>query len=577
MRRMTDHRPWFSSYPPDVPHTLEPYPPISVFGMLEASARRYPQSPAIAWFGRKLTFRDLLAETERCSAALAGLGVGKGDRVALVMPNCPQYVIAYYATARLGAVVVGNNPLYTKREMEHQLRDCGANVVVVLDLLYSDFADVFEGIGLTNVVVARLNDYMSFPKKQLAPILKFKKAQAAQGKPWPPVPGGAPVLWWEGWMKAAGPVPLAAAVDPERDAAGFIYTGGTTGVSKGAMLSHRNLVANAMQGAAYCGIDEGTEGLLGSLPFFHSFGMLVMNVGILRAGKLIPVPNPRDLHLVMEEIDKEKPTFVPGVPRFFNAINESPLVKKFDLTSVTACISGAAPLPTAVAERFAEITNGAVLFEGYGLTEASPVTHANPRKGVRKVGSIGLPVPDTDCKIVDLEDPDRELGLDERGELCVRGPQVMLGYWNRPEETALAIRNGWLHTGDVAVMEADGYFRIVDRLKEMINVSGFNVYPNEVEDVLYGHPKVSKVAVIGVPDERTGEAVKAFVVLKEGEHATAEEIVAWARDPANGLSAYRAPKQVEFRDSLPETLIGKVLRRVLVEEERSKAAAKTSA
>ncbi|MGH2635901.1 MAG: long-chain-fatty-acid--CoA ligase [Actinomycetota bacterium] len=574
---MTDHRPWFSSYPPDVPHTLEPYPPISVFGMLEASARRYPQSPAIAWFGRKLTFRDLLAETERCSAALAGLGVGKGDRVALVMPNCPQYVIAYYATARLGAVVVGNNPLYTKREMEHQLRDCGANVVVVLDLLYSDFADVFEGIGLTNVVVARLNDYMSFPKKQLAPILKFKKAQAAQGKPWPPVPGGAPVLWWEGWMKAAGPVPLAAAVDPERDAAGFIYTGGTTGVSKGAMLSHRNLVANAMQGAAYCGIDEGTEGLLGSLPFFHSFGMLVMNVGILRAGKLIPVPNPRDLHLVMEEIDKEKPTFVPGVPRFFNAINESPLVKKFDLTSVTACISGAAPLPTAVAERFAEITNGAVLFEGYGLTEASPVTHANPRKGVRKVGSIGLPVPDTDCKIVDLEDPDRELGLDERGELCVRGPQVMLGYWNRPEETALAIRNGWLHTGDVAVMEADGYFRIVDRLKEMINVSGFNVYPNEVEDVLYGHPKVSKVAVIGVPDERTGEAVKAFVVLKEGEHATAEEIVAWARDPANGLSAYRAPKQVEFRDSLPETLIGKVLRRVLVEEERSKAAAKTSA
>jgi long-chain acyl-CoA synthetase len=279
----------------------------------------------------------------------------------------------------------------------------------------------------------------------------------------------------------------------------------------------------------------------------------------------------------MEEIDKEKPTFVPGVPRFFNALNESPLVTKFDLSSVTACISGAAPLPTAVAERFAEITGGAILVEGYGLTEASPVTHANPLHGERRPGSIGMPVADTDCKIVDLEDPDRELGVGERGELCVRGPQVMLGYWNRPEETALAIRNGWLHTGDVAVMDEDGYFKIVDRLKEMINVSGFNVYPNEVEDALYRHPKVSKVAVIGVPDERTGEAVKAFVVLKEGETATAEEIVAWGRDPANGLTAYRAPKQVEFRDALPETLIGKVLRRVLMEEERQRRGATTSA
>jgi long-chain acyl-CoA synthetase len=305
--------------------------------------------------------------------------------------------------------------------------------------------------------------------------------------------------------------------------------------------------------------------------------MLVMNVAILRAGKLIPVPNPRDLHLVMEEIDKEKPSFVPGVPRFFAGLNESPLVKKFDLRSVKACISGAAPLPTAVAEKFAEITHGAVLVEGYGLTEASPVTHANPLKGVRKPGSIGLPVPDTDCKIVDLEDADRVLGQGERGELCVQGPQVMLGYWNRPEETAIAIRNGWLHTGDVAVMEEDGYFRIVDRLKEMIIVSGFNVYPNEVEDALYRHPKISKVAVIGVPDDKAGEAVKAFVVLKPGETASPEEIVAWARDPANGLTAYRAPKHVEFRESLPETLVGKVLRRMLVEEERQKAAAKSPA
>lgn len=567
---MTDHQPWFTTYPPGVPHSLEPYPNLSVFGMLEAAARNHPDAPALAWFGRRISYAELLKEVERCSAALAGLGVGKGDRVALIMPNCPQYPIAFYATARLGAVVVGNNPLYTTREMEHQLRDCDPAVVIVLDLLYSDFAEVFETVGLDHVVVARLNDYMSFPKKQLAPALKFKKRQLEQGKPWPPVPKGAPVTWWEGWLAAAGPAPLVALIEPETDPAGFIYTGGTTGISKGAMLSHRNMVVNAMQAAAYLSLEEGKEALLGPLPFFHSFGMLTMNVAVRIAGKMVPIPNPRDLHLVLDEMAKEKPTFVPGVPRLFDALNESPLTAKFDLRSVKACISGAAPLPTAVAERFAEITGGAKLVEGYGLTECSPVTHANPLDAPRS-GSIGLPMPDTDCKIVDLEDADKIVAPGERGELCVRGPQVMLGYWNRPEETALVIRNGWFHTGDVAVMDPDGYFRIVDRLKEMILVSGFNVYPNEIEDAMYRHPKIAKVAVIGVPDDKTGEAVKAFVVLREGDSAMVEELVAWARDPANGLTAYRTPKQIELRDTLPETMVGKVLRRVLAEEERQKS------
>ena len=573
---MTDHRPWFASYPTGVPHSLEPYPDLSVFGMLEASARRHPDATAVAWFGKDISYRELLTMVERCSAALAGMGIGKGDRVALIMPNCPQYIAAFYATVRLGAVVVGNNPLYTKREMEHQLRDCGAKVVIVLDLLYSDFADVFATVGLEHVVVARLNDYMPFPKRQLAPALKFKKAQRAQGKPWPPVPSGAPVTWWEKWLAAAGPAPVAAMIDPANDPAGFIYTGGTTGVSKGAMLSHRNLVSNAMQAKAVLELVEGEETLLGPLPFFHSFGLITMNVAILVAGKMVPIPNPRDLHLVLEEMAKEKPTFVPGVPRLFNAINESPLTAKYDLRSVKACISGAAPLPQAVAERFAQVTGGAKLVEGYGLTECSPLTHVNPLSAPR-VGSIGLPAPDTDCKIVDLADADRELGPGERGELCIRGPQVMLGYWNRPEETSLVIRGDWFHTGDVAVMEPDGYFSIVDRLKEMILVSGFNVYPNEVEEVLYRHPKISKAAVIGLPDDTTGEAVKAFVVLVEGATATPEEIVAWARDPANGLTAYRAPKRVEIRDALPETMVGKVLRRVLADEERSKASTGSAA
>jgi long-chain acyl-CoA synthetase len=573
---MTDHGPWFQSYPPGVPHTLEPYPDLSVFGMLEASARAHRDAVALAWFGRKISYGDLLIEVERCSAGLAALGVGKGDRVGLVMPNCPQYVIAFYATARLGAIVVGNNPLYTRREMEHQLRDSEPKVVIVLDLLHSDFAPAFETVATQNVVVARLNDYMSFPKKQLAPLLRFRKRQLEEGKPWPPVPKDARVQWWEGWLKAAGPAPVAAPIDPETDVAGLIYTGGTTGISKGAMLSHRNMVANAMQAAAYLQLEPGAEALLGPLPYFHSFGMLTMNVAVLIAAKMVPIPNPRDLHLVLDEMAKEKPTFVPGVPRLFNALNESPLTRKFDLRSVKACISGAAPLPVAVAKRFAEITGGARLVEGYGLTECSPVTHANPLNAPRE-GSIGLPLPDTDCKIVDLEDADKIVEQGERGELCFRGPQVMLGYWKRPEETSLTIRNGWLHGGDVAVMDPDGYFRIVDRLKEMIIVSGFNVYPNEVEDALYHHPKVSKVAVIGVPDDKTGEAVKAFVVLREGETASEDEIVAWARDPANGLTAYRAPKQIEIRDSLPETMVGKVLRRVLAEEERQKAAAATSA
>ncbi len=568
---MTQHRAWFDSYPSGVPRSLEPYPDLSLFGMLETSARRFPERPAIAWFGRHLSYGWLLREVERFSAVLQSLGVRRGDRVGLILPNSPQYVVAYYAAGRLGAVVVGNNPLYTTREMEHQLNDAGAGTVVVLDTFHDAFAPVFRTVGVRNVIVTKITDYMRFPLRQLAPI-KLRRDASKEGKPWPPIGRGTAVTWWRTLMRSPGPVPPAALVDPVRDAVGFIYTGGTTGLSKGAMLSHRNLVANASQAAAWLSLRDGTEALLCALPFFHSFGMLAMNTGIRVAGKIIAVPNPRDLHMVLEQFQKEKPTFFPGVPRLFQAINESELTARYDLRSVNACISGGAPLPQAVAERFQQIT-GARLVEGYGLTEASPVTHANPFDGRARAGSIGMPVSDTDCRIVDLENPDREVGIGERGELCVRGPQVMLGYWNRPEETALAIRNGWLHSGDVAVMEQDGFFRIVDRLKELIIVSGFNVYPTEVEEALYHHPKIHKVAVIGVPDARTGEAVKAFVVLRPGEEATADEMVSWAHDPANGLTGYRVPKQIEFRDALPETMIGKVLRRVLLEEERARRAA----
>lgn len=570
---MTEHRPWFASYPPGVPHTLEPYPRTSVFSMLENSARRFPDRPAMAWFGRHMSYRFLLAEVERFSAVLSALGVAKGDRVGLILPNAPQYVIAYYATMRIGAILVGNNPLYTQREMEHQLKDAGIQVLVVLDQLYPNFEPVFRSLGLNDVIATKITDYMRFPLKQLAP-LKFKREAKHEGKPWPPVPGGARVKWWSALMKAAGPPPAVATVDPGNDPAGFIYTGGTTGLSKGAMLSHLNLVANTMQSSAWFPIIvEGEDAVMCVLPFFHSYGMTTeLNLGILNAAKLVLVPR-FDLHLVLKALAKEKPSLFPGAPRLYQRLNEAPETRKYDLRSVKACVSGAAPLPQAVAEKFQEITGGAQLVEGYGLTEASPVTHANPIGGRVRTGTIGLPIPDTDCKIVRLEVPDQEVEPGQPGELCIRGPQVMLGYWNRPDETALMIRSGWLHTGDVAIMDPDGYFRIVDRIKEMIIVSGFNVYPTEVEEVLYRHPKILKLSVAGVPDDETGEAVKAYIVLRPGETATAEEIVAWARDPANGLAGYRVPKQIEFRDSLPETLIGKVLRRVLQEEERQKRAA----
>jgi len=570
---MTDHRPWFGQYPEGVPRSLEPYPEKNLFSLLAESAERHPSAPAVVWSvpgGKTLTYAEVLAQTEKFSAVLAGLGVKKGDRVALILPNCPQYVIAYYATVRIGGVIVGNNPLYTARELSHQLNDCGAEVVVVLDSLWPNLKNIENEYKPRETVVTSVTDYMSFPINKLAPM-KLKKEAKHEGHPWPPVPKDAPVKWWKKAMGSAGTPPPVAEVDAKNDPAGFIYTGGTTGLSKGAMLSHFNLVANAMQGAAWFPqLGDGTDSLMCVLPFFHSYGMTVcMNVGILKAGKLVLLPR-FVLEDTLKAIQKERPTMFPGVPRLYIALNEAEETKKYDITSITACFSGAAALPLAVAKKFEGLTGSRVV-EGYGLTETSPITHANPIVGERREGFIGIPIPDTDCKLVDLDDVTKEVPDGEPGELAVSGPQVMLGYWNKPDETAGMIKeeNGvrWLYTGDVAQLDETGWFKIVDRKKEMIIVSGFNVYPTDIEQALYHNPKIEKVAVVGVPDETTGEAVKAFIVLRKGETATPEEIIKWSR---NELTGYRVPKQVEFRDSLPETLVGKVLRRVLVEEEKQK-------
>jgi long-chain acyl-CoA synthetase len=575
-------RPWLKSYPPDVPHSLEPYPEHPVWWLLEESARKHPDSLALVFpvapMARRLTYRQLKEEAEQFARALASMGVKKGDRVGLLLPNCPQFVVAFYALQRLGAVSVGNNPLYTQRELSHQLKDAGIELLITLDLLYPLAAAVKNEVGLQRIIVTKIGDYLGWPISALAPLKQKREAQH-EGRPWPPVPANEDVTWWADLMKGSyGDLPPLQ-VDATEDVACLLYTGGTTGLSKGAMLTHYNVVSNAIQtGAWFVDVKEGEEGILCVLPFFHSYGLsAVMSVGIAKGMKLILLPR-FELEMVLKAIDKEKPTLFPGVPRIYIAINEAEDRDKYDLSSIRACFSGAAPLPVVVAEKFEGATGGR-LVEGYGLTETSPVTHINPIYGKRKFGSIGLPIPDTDCKIVDLDDPEKELGTGQEGELCIAGPQVMKGYWNKPDETADMIRvhkDGirWLHSGDIAKMDDEGYFSIVDRKKDMIIVSGFNVYPTDVEQVLYRHEKIAQVCVVGIPDAKTGEAVKAFVVLKQGVDATEDDILKWARDEKHGLTGYRAPKSVEFREELPTTMVGKVLRRVLLEEEKQKAGAK---
>jgi long-chain acyl-CoA synthetase len=569
-------RPWLRSYPPDVAHTLAPYPARSLYSLLADSAARFPSATAIAFhvpgapMGASMTYAELMGQVDQLSRVFASIGVKRGDRVGLILPNSPHFVVAYYAALRIGAVVVGTNPLYTEHELAHQLSDAGAEVAVTLDILYPTLHAVRDTVGVREVIVGKVTDYMPFPINLLAPRT-IKKHEIEAGHPWPPVPDGANVRWWKDAMKASRPPVPVADVDAD-DVAGLVYTGGTTGLSKGAMLTHRNLVSNLMQGAAWFpDLEDGREGIMCIIPFFHSYGMTVaMNLGILKAAKLVLMPR-FELVPTLKAVQKEKPTLFPGVPRLYIAINEAKETRNFDLRSIRACLSGAAPLPMAVAETFESIT-GAKLVEGYGLTETSPITHANPIYGRRKEGSIGLPIPDTDARIVDLDDWTRELPPGEQGELIVAGPQIMKGYHNRPDETEAMIRTDrdgvrWLLTGDIARMDEDGYFSIVDRKKDMILVSGFNVYPTDVEQVLYRHPKIAKACVVGVPDDTTGEAVKAFVVLKAGQTATHEEIVSFLKQDGAGLTGYKIPKQVEFRDSLPETLVGKVLRRVLVQED----------
>ena len=559
--------PWLDSYPPGVPEHVE-VPAGNLARLLDDAARDFPSAPALHFQGRTVSYAQLADQAWRFAGALAGLGVGKGTKVGLVLPNCPQAVIAFFGALRLGAVVVQNNPLYTERELGHQLSDAGVEVVICLDLAYERVKAVRAQSAIREVVVTSVLDELPAVRRVVAPYTRRGKAAAAAiGK-------DEPVRRWRDLVASATTRAGEAEVDPATDLAQLQYTGGTTGLSKGVMLSHGNLRANVEQVRAWFpDADPGREVMMAVLPFFHVYGLTVCLLLGVRIGAALVVLPRFDLDPVMAAVDRHRPTLFPGVPTMYVAINNAVAKGGHDLSSIKACLSGAAPLPLEVAERF-ERYSGGRLVEGYGLSECSPVALANPIYGKRKAGTIGMPLPDTVARVVDAADPDRAVPTGEPGELAIQGPQVMQGYWNRAEESAQVLRGGWLLTGDMAVMDGEGYFQIVDRKKDLIIAGGFNVYPREVEEVLSEHPKIEEVCVAGVPDSYRGEVVKAFVVLRQGEEATTEEIRSFAKER---LAAYKVPRAVEFRDELPKTLIGKVLRRALVEEERAKAEAKAGA
>jgi long-chain acyl-CoA synthetase len=561
----TSTKPWLSAYDAGVPAEID-IPDEPLPASLSAAAARYPNRAAIRFFGRTVTYRELDELANRFANALISLGVQKGDRVALLMPNCPQMVIAYYGGLRAGAVLVPTSPLYVESELEHQLADAEASVIVCLSALFEKVQAVRPRLpAVQHVLVTNIKDFFPTGLRLLFTISKERKDGHRVS-----LPADGRTYWLNRLLSRARTADPQVAVTGD-DLALLQYTGGTTGTAKGAMLTHRNLVANTLQVRGWLGNLANTDGpdiTMGVLPLFHIYAMTtVMNFSVRGAGTMVLQPR-FVLGDVLKGIQREHPHFLPGVPTMYTAINHAPDLSRYNLRSLKGAISGAAGLPGEVQKQFEELT-GAQLVEGYGLTEASPVTHCNPLAGARKAGSIGVPVPNTDAAIFDQETGTQLVAHGEVGELAIRGPQVMRGYWRRPEESAQVLRDGWLFTGDVARMDDDGFFSIVDRKKDMIITGGMNVYPRDVEEPLFAHPKVKEVVAVGIPDERWGEAVKVYIVLRDGESATEQEIIDYCQ---GRMARYKVPKFVEFRGELPKTLVGKILRRQLLQEEAARKA-----
>lgn len=555
---MTDY-PWLRSYPDyvdwDEPIALKP-----VYSILDETCAKYAANPAFDFLGKKYSWGEMGDLVDRFAAGLQEMGVKKGMRVGLFLPNSPYFVISYFAVMKAGGIVVNFNPLYPQNELAHQIEDSETDLMITLDLamLYDKMHDMLHETRLDKLIICKFTDILPFPKNILFRLFKGKEL-AKLSHP-------DRYVWFHDVIKGNAK-PDMPEIDPEEDLAVIQYTGGTTGTPKGAMLTHGNVYANVEQAARWFhGKKDGEEKMLGVLPFFHVFAMTaIMNLSVKCAFEIIALPR-FDLKDTLKILDKKKPHYFPAVPAIYSAINNHPKLDDFDLTSLRFCISGGAPLPVEVKKQFEE-TTGCIVVEGYGLTESSPVVCVNPVVGANKAGSIGLPLPGTIVELRDKDDKDKIVPHGERGELCVRGPQVMKGYWNKPEETADTLRDGLLYTGDIAVMDDDGYVFIVDRLKDMIITNGYNVYPRNIEDAIYRHPDIEECVVAGIADKSRGEIVKAWIKLKEGRHLSKEDLKSFLEDY---LSPMEIPRRIEFRDEpLPKTMIGKLSRKDLLEEENA--------
>ena len=565
MANTTQGYPWLNQYPTGVAWDT-PIPVAPAYELLDTAVKKFADRPFIDFYDKKLTYREGGNLVNRLAAGLQKMGVQKGDRIGLFLPNCTYAVIAYFAILKAGAIVVNLNPLYVDREIVHHLSDAGLKTVFTLDMpmMLDKFDAVFGRTQLERIIVCPLADILPFPKNLLYPFVKRK--DVAKWKTDDRHIGFKDVL------ASDGSTPLPVAINPLSDLAVLQYTGGTTGIAKGAMLTHANIFANAEQSARwFTTAKEGREKMLGVIPLFHVFAMtVVMNIAIRLGSEIILLPK-FELNEVMKTITRKRPTMFPAVPTIYSAIINYPKLADFDVSSIRLCFSGGAPLPVEVKQKFEKLT-GCTLIEGYGLSETSPVATGNPIVGENRTGSIGLPIPGTYISIRSLEDPNVEMPIGERGEVCIKGPQVMAGYWNKPEETAkVMLAGGYLRTGDVGIMDADGYTAIVDRIKDMIICSGFNVYPRNVEEAIYLHPAVAEVIVAGVPDEYRGQTVKAYIVLKSGMELTEADLAVFLKDK---LSPIERPKLYEFRTSLPKTMVGKLSRKAILEEEAARAAAK---
>ncbi len=560
-----DERPWLKQYDKGVPVHID-YPPVTLHYYLEENARKHPESACTIFKGARITYKEMDEITDRLAAGLTELGVKKGDRVGIFIPNTPQFVMAYFAILKLGAVVVATNPLYSAREIEHQVNDAGIEVMFVMSNFYKLVKEVQPKTHIRKVIVTNI-------KETLPPILAFLFSLTKEKK------GGFHVqlepddVWMPDLIKNHKPSDRPKVDVGPDDVALFQYSGGTTGISKGAVSCHKTLVANMLMIHDWMvNCEDGKETVLMAIPLFHVYGMVAGMCFAIRTGAaMVMIPNPRDIKDVLDSIQKYKTTIYPGVPTMYNAINNHPdvLAGKYQLGTIKACISGSAPLMRETKERFEALTGGK-LVEGFGMSETPTATHCNPLLGKNPPGSIGLPLSDVDARIISLDDEVTVLPPGEIGELVVKGPNIMKGYHNMPTETANALRDGWLYTGDIARMDEEGFFYIVDRKKELIKPGGYQVWPREVEEVIIQNPKVLEVGVAGVPDAYRGETVKAWVVLKPGETATEAEIQEWCKDR---IAKFKIPTLVEFRSELPKTTVGKILRRELVRQHKEQAPA----